>query len=88
MSEIDAKRRTLVAGVVLVPLLGAMPKAIAAKLSKAEVQYQEQPKAGKDCDDCIQFIPAPARKKSGICKVVAGPVSAHGYCLAFTPKPK
>jgi len=21
------------------------------------------------------------------CRVVAGPVSAHGYCLAFTPKP-
>jgi len=88
MDDIDAKRRTLLAGVVLVPLLGTMPKAIAAKLSKVEVQYQDQPKAGKDCDDCIQFIADPARKKSGTCKVVAGSVSAYGYCLAFTPKPK
>ena len=79
------KRRALLA---LLPLLGAMPKAIAEKLSKADVQYQDQPKAGKDCDDCIQFIADPAAKNSGTCKVVAGAVSAHGYCLAFTPKVK
>jgi len=82
------KRRALLAGVALLPLLGAMPKAIAAKLSKADVQYQDQPKSGKDCDDCIQFVPDPKRKNMGTCKVVEGAVSAHGYCLAFTPKPK
>jgi hypothetical protein len=24
---------------------------------------------------------------AGSCKVVAGAISPHGYCLAFTPKP-
>ena len=73
------------AGLALAPFLAAPVRA--AKLSKADVQYQDKPKDGKDCDDCIQFIADPAHKGAGTCKVVAGPVSAHGYCLAFTPKP-
>ena len=73
------------AGLALAPLLAAPVRA--AKLSKTDVQYQDKPKDGKDCDDCIQFIADPAHKGAGTCKVVAGPVSAHGYCLAFTPKP-
>ena len=43
--------------------------------------------AGKDCDDCIQFVPGPTSEAAGSCKVVAGSISPHGYCLAFTPKP-
>ena len=72
--------------ITLAPWLVASVRA-AAKLAKADVQYQDKPNDGKDCDDCIQFIPDPAHKGAGTCKVVAGPVSAHGYCLAFTPKP-
>jgi hypothetical protein len=26
-------------------------------------------------------------KATGSCKMVAGAISPHGYCLAFTPKP-
>ena len=49
---------------------------------------KDKPKAaGRDCDDCIQFVPDPTRKTVGSCKVVEGEVSAHGYCLAFTPRP-
>ena|SRR6267143_5290780 len=89
-----ASRRTLIkqaawlAAAAIVPLLVAARAAIAAKLSRADVKYQDEPNAGKDCDDCIQFIPGATRKAGGTCRVVAGPVSAHGYCLAFTPKPK
>ena len=75
------------AGLALAPLLTAPLRAIAGKLAKADVQYQDKPNGGKDCDDCIQFIVDPAHKGAGTCKVVAGPVSAHGYCLAFTPRP-
>ena len=81
-------RRSLFAGIVLAPLLATIPKAIGAKLAKTEVKYQDQPNAGKDCDDCLQFVPDAKRKGAGTCKVVAGAVSAHGYCLAFTPRPK
>jgi hypothetical protein len=74
---------------VLLSLLAAtITPAIAAKLSKADVQYQDKPKAGgRDCNDCIQFVPDPARKAVGSCRVVEGEVSARGYCLAFTPRP-
>lgn len=95
MDQIDAKsRRLLMRGAALLPVaaivaLLAPPRgAIAAKLSKADVKYQDKPNAGNDCDDCIQFIPGATRTAAGTCKVVEGAISRQGYCLAFTPKPK
>ena len=74
--------------VLLSLLAAAITPAVAAKLSKADVQYQDKPNpAGRDCDDCIQFVRDSTRKTVGSCKVVEGEVSAHGYCLAFTPRP-
>jgi len=80
------KSASVLGAIAIVRMIGASD-AIAGKLAKADVQYQDKPNAGKDCDDCIQFIPDPRKKAVGTCKVVDGPVSAHGYCLAFTPKP-
>jgi len=74
--------RALVAGSILMPLITG-----AAKLAKADVQYQDRPRDGRDCDDCIHFVPG-AKGTPSSCKVVEGQVSPHGYCLAFTPKPK
>jgi hypothetical protein len=88
----EGSRRRLLQGtaflgaVAVVRLFGGS-SASAAKLAKADVKYQDRPNDGKDCDDCIQFIPDPRKKADGTCKVVDGSVSAHGYCLAFTPKP-
>ena len=83
------KGAALLAGVAIVPLLGIGRKAFAdGKLTKESVKYQDKTKEGKDCDDCIQFIPGKAAKDTGTCKVVEGAISPHGYCLAFTPKPK
>ena len=94
MDHIDAKSRRLLMKsaallpvAAIVPLLAMARGAIAAKLSKADVKYQDKPNAGKDCDDCIQFVPDVTRKAAGTCKVVEGAISTHGYCLAFTPKP-
>jgi len=75
----------ILGGGAFMPLL--TKAAGAAKLSKAEVQYRDRPNGGKDCDDCIQFVPGPTSKAAGSCKVVAGAISPHGYCVAFTPKP-
>ena len=72
--------RALLAGGV--PLVLRAPVARAAKLAKADVQYQDRPKDGKDCDDCMHFLPGPIPS----CKVVEGAISPHGYCLAFTRK--
>ena len=81
-------RRAALRGVVAVIALIGIGQAIAAKLAKADVKYQDKPNAGKECDDCIHYVLDPQRKGRGTCQAVAGPVSAHGYCLAFTPKPK
>jgi len=73
----------------IAPALALAGKAFAqAKLKKEAVAYQDKPKGGKDCDDCIHFIPGKTVKALGTCEVVEGPVSPHGYCLAFTPKSK
>jgi hypothetical protein len=80
-------RRVFIRRAGLVALLAAPSWAWAAKLSKDEVQYRDRPNGGKDCDDCIQFVPGPTSEAAGSCKVVAGSISPHGYCLAFTPKP-
>jgi hypothetical protein len=72
--------RALLAGGISLALRA--PIARAAKLAKADVQYQERPKDGKDCDDCMHFLPGPIPS----CKVVEGAISPHGYCLAFTRK--
>ena len=76
-----------VAGVL--PALALAGKAFAqSKVKKDAVEYQDKPKNGKDCDDCMHFIPGKTAKAPGECKVVEGPVSPHGYCLAFAPRPK
>jgi hypothetical protein len=80
-------RRVFMFRATLLPLLAATGAAWAAKLSKAEVQHRDRPNGGKDCDDCIQFVAGPTPKAAGSCKVVAGAISPHGYCIAFTPKP-
>lgn len=49
----------------------------AAKVSKASVQYQEQPKGVQKCGNCIQFIPPNA------CKVVDGEISPEAWCALW-----
>lgn len=82
-------RRSILQGIAVIPLLAIAPRVLAdTKLAKAAVKYQDKPNAGKDCDDCLQFIPGAAPRANGKCKVVEGDISPHGYCAAFTPKPK
>jgi hypothetical protein len=82
-------RRSALKGIAVIPLLAIAPRVLAdAKLAKAAVKYQDKPSGGKDCDDCLHFIPGATAKAKGKCKVVEGVISPHGYCTAFTPKPK
>ena len=83
------KTFAFMAGMAALPLLESIRNARAAgKLTKAEVKYQDKASAGKDCDDCLQFIAGATPRASGTCKVVEGVIRPHGYCSAFTPKPK
>jgi secreted PhoX family phosphatase len=58
----------------------------AAKVSKAAMQYRDKPNGSKQCSTCLQFIPGKSASANGTCKVVAGSISPHGYCLAWAPK--
>jgi len=57
------------------------------KLTKEAVKYQAKAKDGKDCDDCLQFVPGKNAKAMGTCKIVEGPISPNGWCIAFAQKP-
>ena len=64
------------------------PLAASVKLDKGAVQYTENGAVpDQDCDDCIQFVAGKTAKDSGMCRIVDGPISPHGHCIAFAPKP-
>jgi hypothetical protein len=45
------------------------------------------PKNGQQCDACVQYIAGPKPGAPGGCKVVEGPISPKGWCIAFVKKP-
>jgi hypothetical protein len=72
---------------LLVPTIGSLAIAaapVAAKVSKAEMFYRDAPKEGKSCAACRLFTPSESGK--GTCAVVEGPVSANGWCMAFSAR--
>ncbi len=52
-----------------------------AKGPKEAFKYQESPKDGKKCSDCIHFI-----AQSNECKVVRGSISPEGWCTLYNQK--
>lgn len=88
----------VVAGVALAAGAGLAAKstqaaqaaqAAPAKLAQSVVKYVDVGKdPGKDCDDCLQFVPGKTAQADGSCKIVEGTIKPHGHCIAFTPKPK
>ncbi len=75
------------AGIAVVPALLTSTQAEAgSKVAKAAMQYRDKPNGKKDCSNCIQFIPGKTATANGTCRVVAGSISPHGWCLAWGPK--
>jgi hypothetical protein len=71
-------RGLLAAGCALcIPLLG---RAETGKVSKAQAQYQDQPKGDQNCANCMQFV-AP-----NTCKLVEGSISPSGWCILWAKK--
>jgi hypothetical protein len=85
-----AARRAMLGWLAAAPAMAFIGKALAqaGKAKKSAMKYQDKPKDGKDCDDCIQFIPGKTAKSPGTCKVVEGPISPSGWCMVFQAKPK
>ena len=52
----------------------------AQKIAKDAVMYQDSPKDGHQCDQCVQWEPPNS------CKIVEGTISPQGWCGVFAPK--
>lgn len=92
MHDHDPARRRLLAQTAALPLLLALPPlagpavARTATGSKDDFHYQDRPNEGKRCADCVQFIPPAAGQAMGACQIVAGMISADGWCMAFSAR--
>ena len=83
--RIMLKNAAAMAGLVVAPW-APRPALAQAKASKKAMQYQDQPKSGQKCDTCVQFVPGAKPGASGSCKVVEGPISPDGWCIAYVKK--
>ena len=91
ISRRDAVQRAGALGLVtaIVWLAGSPARAQAGKLAKDAVRYVDKGDTpGKECDDCMHYLAPANARESATCKIVDGPISPHGHCLAFTPKAK
>ena len=84
-----SRRAALCAGAleILGPVIGTFaiaPTVAAAKASKADLLYRETPKDGKSCSTCRLFTPGDPGK--GTCAVLEAPVSASGWCMAYSSR--
>ena len=80
------KAATLLAGMAAIPVTFMSQEAFAAKMAKASMQYQGMPKGTAECSTCAQYIPGKSAKADGTCKLVDGPISPNGWCLAYSAK--
>ena len=55
-------------------------QAYAQKASKEAMKYQDMPKDGQKCSDCVYFV-APDG-----CGVVDGKISPNGWCVLYNKK--
>jgi hypothetical protein len=78
---VNVSRRTVLQAGVSVLAAGVAGRAVAQdKIAPEMVMYQDQPKDGQECDQCLHFEPPHA------CKIVAGEISPKGWCGVFAPK--
>jgi anaerobic selenocysteine-containing dehydrogenase len=77
-------RRMVLQAALAAAIVGGAGAAARAqsKAKKSLVQYQQNPKGGQQCDNCLLWEPPDA------CKVVEGKISPKGWCAVYQPKPK
>ena len=74
------RRQVLRTGLAVVGGVAAISAQAQEKIAQAQVQYQEMPKDGNECDKCVNWTPPNG------CKIVAGNINPKGWCVAFAPK--
>jgi hypothetical protein len=63
------------AGVIPIRVVNAQQK-----LAKDAMKYQDTPKDGQECDQCVYWQPPEG------CGLVEGKISPKGWCVAFNKK--
>jgi hypothetical protein len=88
----DPIRRRILLRVAALPMLAVLPllpKDAAARAgsgAKADFHYQDHPNEGSRCANCAAFIPPNKDGEPGQCRILAGPISPNGWCMAFSEK--
>lgn len=50
------------------------------KVSKEDALYQDQPRGGSKCEECVHF-----QSQQSACEIVAGRISPEGWSRFFEP---
>ena len=86
-AEQKITRRSMLRGAVLLAtgtlaagVIQMKPAHAQAKMSKADAKYQDTPKDGQKCSDCVYF------QKPNKCAVVEGDISPEGWTILFNKK--
>ena len=85
----EVTRRNFLRGAATAVAGAAIPIRFAhaqQKASKQAMQYQDTPKNGQQCDTCLHFVPGAKPDAMGTCKIVEGPISPKGWCIAYVKK--
>jgi hypothetical protein len=85
-----ATRRTILIGAATLAGLAGLAAGTAnaaGSMPKANVKYQDTPKDGKVCSNCVYYLPGASAKAKGACKIVAGDISPNGWCNMYAAKP-
>ena len=82
-------RRNLIAlsaGLLPLATISARADTVPA-ITKSQVGYQDIPRNGQVCAQCVYFIfkPASGATPQSRCKLVAGPISPAGWCQIWAP---
>lgn len=78
--------KTMSLALASIPLLSISKISLAAPSPlRAALGYQEKPKDGHKCSNCMQFVAGKTAKENGGCKLMAGDtgISPEGWCTAW-----
>jgi len=82
------RRNLLVLTAGLGVLRGTMAQALESEIAKDEVGYQDVPRDGHVCAQCVYFVfgNTTGTTLQSRCKLVAGPINPAGWCQIWSPK--
>lgn len=76
---------TLPATLAALPVLLRTADARAAKMSKEQAQYQDEPNNGQKCINCQFYVKPASGSGPGECQVVAGEIAPEAWCALYAP---